>query len=127
MPFNFSPTLRQALAAILKGQPKRISDLQEDALSVIGDMSLVTYLTPDGRVLIEDEDTPLHETSNLYYIHSTLIRASERFGLPELRSFVPPAPAESILCPACQGTGYIYKVRIFCPDCQACGWIIPPA
>jgi hypothetical protein len=101
----------------------------QTAIGVLSDFSTATYLTPDGRVLMEDDDQPLHETHDPYLLHATLIKAAERFHLPLLRTFVPPCPPEGLVCPTCQGTQRMIvggqPLNIFCHPCQARGWVMP--
>ena len=130
MPFDFPPMLRQQLVTMM-AHPSgyRVLPAPHPALSVVSDFSTTTYLTADGRVLMEDDDHPLHETHDPYLLHATLIKAAERFHLPLLRTFVPACPPEGVVCPTCQGTQRIIidgqPLNIFCHPCQARGWIVP--
>jgi hypothetical protein len=130
MPFDFPPMLRQQLVTMME-RPSgyRVLLAPYPALSVLSDFSTTTYLTADGRVLMDDDDQPLHETHDPYLVHATLIKAAERFHLPLLRTFVPVCPPEGVVCPTCQGTHRMIiagqPLNIFCFPCQARGWIVP--
>jgi hypothetical protein len=129
MGFDFPPTLRQHLLTMMANPSGYRVLPHHTALSVLSDFSMVTYLTADGRVLMEDDDQPLHETHDPYLLHATLIKAAERFHLPRLRTFVPACPPKGVVCPTCQGTHRLIidgqPLNIFCFPCQARGWIVP--
>jgi len=125
---SFSPTLLQALGEVLADQRARLTDPvihTHDAVFVFGSMDAEYYLVLDGRVLWLDDETPLTETLDPYLIHATLLKAAERFDLPELRAFVPQKPANGVACQLCQGTGRI-RQTVFCPKCAATGWVEAP-
>jgi hypothetical protein len=130
MPFDFPPMLRHHLVTMMANPSGyHVLPAPHHALSVLIGFSMTTYLTADGRVLMDDDDQPLHETHDPYLLHVTLIKAAERFHLPLLRTFVPACPPEGVVCPMCQGTQRLISdgqpLNIFCFPCQARGWIVP--
>lgn len=88
------------------------------------------FLTSDGE-LIETEWEPdeITRTKDISAVICAIAIAARRF--PELESFIPSQPQESIVCPACRGTK-LWATNadtgepIRCVVCAGLGWRYNP-
>lgn len=101
------------------------------ALYLYGSIGSEAVLLPDGTVRVwwadtwsesdgytEREATPTERVGSL-------VLGARRY--PELRELLPPRPPDTPDCAECGGVGeYPYAKGVLCPKCQGLGWV-PPA
>jgi hypothetical protein len=133
-------TLSEALLAKLRAAQARrtghdeIAE-REDAFMLDPGMGPPTYLTADGRVLLDVtdwEDGAVREASDDEAI-AGLVAGAKKTGVTELLDLVPPCPAHAQTCAACHGGRWMQfgteissgkPGRIVCWECSGRGWSI---
>jgi hypothetical protein len=103
----------------------------EDAFLLDPGLGPPTYLTYDGRVLLDMEswdDTPVREALDHEAIPALIVGA-RKMGVPELLSLLPQPPSDAVPCPRCHGERYANArteaqppIMLICPVCSGLGW-----
>jgi hypothetical protein len=127
---EFRKTIERLISEL---KPSDFIDAEENRLAAkfqalpLG-ISLWSYafLTSDGE-LIETEWEPneILRSKSIQAFTFAVAIAARRF--PELKTFIPVQPKNSIVCPACRGTklfgeDVVTGKRGKCPACAALGW-----
>ncbi|MGE0487881.1 MAG: hypothetical protein AB7S38_01570 [Vulcanimicrobiota bacterium] len=101
-----------------------------DAIVLTSGIGLVSYLTRDGRVLVEGDgivDSSPLEDAEPDEASTFLVHAARFLELPELLQLVEPAPPAADDCDICQGTRWSPRNKnVVCFRCHGKGWLAPP-
>lgn len=103
-----------------------------DAFLIDPGMGPMTYLTADGRVLLDfrtwdsDEVPEVREATEDEAI-SALVVGAKKTGIPQLLDLIPPSPNNKSECPMCHGTRWAepcpnFGITIVCVTCSGRGW-----
>lgn len=106
---------------------------QHDAFLLDPGMGPMTYLTSDGRVLLDFrtwDGAELREASSLDEEITSVVVGAKKTGIAALLSLLPDAPPEGVNCPKCDGKRLCEIVpgdefRQICILCNGRGWATP--
>lgn len=105
------------------------TEAQYDAFLIDPGMGPMTYLTADGRVLLDfrswDGDEVREATEDEAIM--ALVVGAKKTGVPQLLDLIPPSPNGGSECPMCHGTRWAEPVPNFgsttvCITCSGRGW-----
>jgi hypothetical protein len=101
-----------------------------DAFLLDPGMGPMTYLTTDGRVLLDmrgwDGDGIVEAEG--HDVNAALLVGAKKTGIAQLLELIPKAPPGSRTCPVCAGkrlAPFGPKLEFPCRECSARGWIGP--
>ena len=107
----------------------------EDAVLIDPGMGPMTYLTLDGRVLIDFTTWDCEETRQGLGLvmpddnesFAALVVGAKKTGIAELLDLLPPCPGGASRCPKCRGVSWArvrpeYDMVMICTICSGRGW-----
>ena len=95
-------------------------------LPVYGDLGGTITLTPQGEVLMYDEESET-VTAVTERMWQDVALASLAKWYPDLQDLLPTRPEAALGCPNCSGSGWMMDGRLFCRLCRGLGWIEHPS
>lgn len=106
---------------------------QHDAFLLDPGMGPMTYLTSDGRVLLDFrtwDGAELREASGLDEEIASVVVGAKKTGISDLLSLLPAVPAEGADCPKCGGERWAELapgdgLALICILCNGRGWATP--
>ena len=101
-------------------------ELAYDAFRIDSGMGPMTYLTGDGRVLLDMRGwfgESIQEATEDEAI-AALVLGAEKTSIPGLLDLIPQPPPNGVPCPGCSGTRWcsFKAIRIVCLLCRGRGW-----
>jgi hypothetical protein len=111
---------------------------ENDAFLIDPGLGPPTYLTRDGRVLLDGrywDDTDLHEADDDEAVAAIVVGA-KKTGVRDLLSLLPSAPPLSTPCEVCKGSRWVRigvdvgtgaPGQIVCYGCRGRGWTVDPS
>src|SRR5688572_9795464 len=116
----------------------RVAELQQeveeahDAFLLDADMGPLSYLTADGRVLVDGrtwDGEALREAADGEAI-GTLTLAAKKTGIDALLDLIPKMPKKGSTCPVCSGSRWAEPMpgfghKMVCVLCLGRGWVTP--
>ena len=138
MRFTLSEELLRKLRAHRASQAHTDDALrEEDAFLLDAGLGPCSYLTTDGRVLVDcsawdENDAALREATD-DEATCALVVGAKKTGIADLLTLVPAPPHSSVSCPRCDGERWMdygrdvrgQVIRVVCPDCSGRGWKTP--
>ncbi len=99
---------------------------EQDAFLLDPGMGPMTYITSDGRVLLDMrtwDGEPMREATDDEAI-TALVVGAEKTSISELMGLIPTPPLDGLQCPMCMGTHWFAfgDIRLVCPLCRGRGW-----
>lgn len=105
-----------------------------EVVRIKGGMGYGTYVGTDGRVIIwnHGEDEEPQEATHPKHVASVIVRWAKNVGMEELISLLPAKPPDGVICDFCGGERNTSLRKIFsqaedeevlCPKCQGLGWV----
>jgi hypothetical protein len=108
----------------------------EDAVRLFSDFGKDTYMTFDGRFIIDPwlDQGPLYETSDPKEAYSAFLLGAKQWEAPWLLEMLPTRPGNAPDCEVCKGRGFVrlpssFKdahgkpAEIVCQVCGGLGWL----
>lgn len=122
IPLPVSPELLAKLSALRDARGADEVEREHDAFLIDPGLGAI-WLTRDGRILWDDigPEGILEVTSDNDVITS-LVAGAKKTGLTELLELIPPAPADAVVCPECDGTRWGKRIKVVCLLCRGRGW-----
>jgi len=126
--FTVSPSLRAMLEARRRDGGDEV-ERESDAFLLDPGLGPASYLTGDGRVLIDGRDwdgDAIREATD-DEATTAIVVGAKKTGVAELLALLPPRPSGAVPCATCSG-GRWAKVHpsadltIVCPTCGGRGW-----
>jgi hypothetical protein len=101
-------------------------EAEQDAFLLDPGMGPMTYITSDGRVLLDMrtwDGEPLREANDDEAI-TALVVGAEKISIRELMDLIPARPPDGLQCPMCSGTHWFTfgEIRLVCLLCRGRGW-----
>lgn len=135
MRFDLSRSLLARLreVQVQRGNSDEVTE-REDAFLLDPGLGTATYLTSDGRVLIDPQDWDgglVYEASDDEAI-TALVVGAVKMDVEELLTLIPTQPDDAQTCPSCDGTRLIVfgadvngkQSKFVCSICHGRGWAV---
>jgi len=125
IPLPLSPALLAKLRANRARRNLDEVEREHDAFLLDPGLGPAVYLTSEGRLLADNTaffgDT-IEELTKDEDVIPYLVVGARKTGVVELLELVPPAPADAVVCPMCEGSRYWQVIRMVCLLCRGRSW-----
>jgi hypothetical protein len=122
---NLDLVVKALVESVIKSssnQDERAAAVRTGGLPVYSDPGGILLLKRDGSIVAYDPETHSVRDTDEHWRRVALVKASRRYT--SLAALLPPKHRDSVVCPACAGSGVILN-GVDCANCSGLGWLDP--